>query len=332
MLRRIRKRDRVSPGRRSSALVVALAACVMFCAIESGYAGESNAGDGAYPADSTGNSVKTTTGVERSESLHVLDATPTDLRGIIETLRAPRTGSGCANWADPDSLAGILVPLPGAAWLLVGDSGDASRGTSEWSIGDLQRKYRVIRYSRSSSPLAGEIVFMVREADAEAERRCVRRLRGVAVQWLHRAGDPGIVPNAGKMVVREVRFARAAVIGPAGEPVATGDTVVKLSLAEGWIWMAWREMKAQRWGIAVGVVVGVLLTILTILTRTLTRIGAGMLCRIRKLKVLNRSNREESVEDAERQNEEDEGPGNACPTCRDSVRGDPGLGEKEEGV
>ena len=64
-----------------------LAACVMFCAIESGYAGESNAGDGAYPADSTGNSVKTTTGVERSESLHVLDATPTDLRGIIETLR-----------------------------------------------------------------------------------------------------------------------------------------------------------------------------------------------------------------------------------------------------
>ena len=254
------------------------------------------------------------TGVDQSESIYVLDATPTDFHRIIETLRAPHAGSGCANWAEPDSQAGMLVPLPGETWLLVGDRGEVSRGTSKWSIGNLQRKYRVISNRQSGSPRTGEIVFMVREADAEAERRCVERLRGVAVQWLNRAGDPGIVPNAGEMVVREVRFARAAEMGPAGEPVETGDTVVKLSLAEGWISMVWREMKAHRWGIAGGMVGTVLLMILT-------WIGGGMLRRIRKLKVLNRSNREESVEDAERQNEEDESPANACPEKSASTDG-----------
>ena len=166
---------------------------------------------------------------------------------------------------------------------------------------------------------------MLREADADAERRCVGRLRGIVVQWLNRAGDPDVGQNAGKMVVREVRFAKAAVVGPAGDPVETGDTIVTLSLAEGWISMVYREMKTQRWGIAGGIVAGVLLTVLT-------SIGGGMLRRIRKLKVLNRSNPEESVEDAERQNEEDEGSANACPARRESARGDPGPSEKEEGA
>ena len=305
----------MSEGRRPRALVVALAVCAMLCASKMGNAGESNTGhgDGAYPTDSTGNSVKITE-VEQSESLHVLDATLTDLHGIIENLRAPRTGSGCAHWADPDSRAGMLVPLPGAAWLLVGEHGGARQGTREWSIRNLQRKYPVIRFTRSGSPLVGEIVFTLREADAEAERRCVGRLRGIAVRWLNRAGDPDVVENAGKMVVREVRFQRAAAIGPDGDPVPTGDTVVKLSLSEGWLSMVYREMRAQLWGIVGGMVAGVLLTILTVLTS----FGGGMLRRVRKLKVLNRSNREDSVEEPERKIEDDASAGSACPKNRTS--------------
>ena len=107
----------------------------------------------------------------------------------------------------------MLVPLPGAAWLLVGEHGGFRQGTSEWSIRNLQRKYPVIKFTRSGSPLVGKIVFTLREADAEAERRCFGRLRGIAVRWLNRAGDPDVVEHAGKMVVREVRFQRAAVIG-----------------------------------------------------------------------------------------------------------------------
>ena len=106
------------------------------------------------------------------------------------------------------------------------------------------------------------------------------------------------------MVVREVRFARAAVVGTADEPVPTGATIVKLSLAEGWMSMVWREMKAQQWGIAGGIVAGVLLAVLT-------RIGGGMLRRIRKLILLNRPNRDESVEEAERKVKEEGGAGSA---------------------
>ena len=284
--------------------MAALAACVMCCASESANAGDSNAGDGAYPADSTGNLVKTRTGVERSEPLFVLDAMPADLHGVIEAVRAPRTGSGCDHWADPDSRAGMLVPLLGAAWLLVGERGGVRRGTSEWSIENLQRKYPVIRFTQSGSPVAGEIVFTLREAVAEAERRCARRLRGVVVQWLNRAAGPDIVEGAGKMVVREVKFARAAVIGPAGDPVATGDTVVKLSLVEGWTSMVYRKMKAQLWGIVGGMGGSLLLTIFTVIVVRGVR-------RVRKLKVLDRSGHQKSVEEAERKSEEGGGAGNS---------------------
>ena len=141
---------------------------------------------------------------------------------------------------------------------------------------------------------------MLREADAEAERRCVGRLRGIVVRWLNRAGDPNNVDGAGKMVVREVKFARAAVVGPAGDTVETGDTVVKLALAEGWTSMVYREMKAHRWGIVGGVVAGGLLAILM-------RIGGGILRRAGKLKVLDRSDREELVAEAEKNGEDDGG-------------------------
>ena len=116
------------------------------------------------------------------------------------------------------------------------------------------------------------------------------------------------------MVVREVRFQRAAAIGPDGDPVPTGDTVVKLSLSEGWLSMVYREMRAQLWGIVGGMVAGGLLTILTVLTS----FGGGMLRRVRKLKVLNRSNREDSVEEPERKIEDDASAGSACPKNRTS--------------
>ena len=292
------------PGRRSGALLAVLTAFVSCCASESGDPGETNAGDGAYPADSTGNPVEIRTEVEQPDPLFVLDTTLADLQRVIEAVRTPRTGSGCGHWTDPDSQAGVLVPLPGTAWLLVGDRGDVRQATSEWSIRNLQRKYPVIRFTRSGAPLTGEIVLMVREADAEAERRCVGRLRGVVVRWLNRASDLDIVEGAGTMVVREVRFARAAVTSPTGDLVATGDTIVQLSLTESWISMARREMEAQRWGIVGGMVGGVLLAALMFM-------GGRAVRGVRKLRVLNRSGREESVEDGERQNEEDEAAANA---------------------
>ena len=259
-----RRMERLTSGRVSFLLAAALAVCVTVFASDSAYAREVLARDDVHPAESTKNPVGAATRVtvRRSDPLYVLDHTPKDLHGLIEKLRAPPMGSGCANWLDPDLRAGMLVPLPGAAWFLVGDRGDLKRETDTWSIRNLLRKYRLIGNSRSGSPSVGKIVFPVPAAVAEAELECVEHLRGVVVRWLNRRGDPDS-GGADSMVVREVRFSRAAVMGSAGRPVPTGDTVVTLSLAEGWIDMVWREMEAQRWGIAGGIVAGVLLTLLS---------------------------------------------------------------------
>ena len=125
---------------------------------------------------------------------------------------------------------------------------------------------------------------MLSETQVEAERRCVERLRGIPVRWLNRAGDTNTVAGPAIMVVRDVQIRRAAVIGFAGEPVATGDIVVELSFAEGFMSMVWREMQAQRWGIAAGLLSGVLLTILT-------WVGGRMFRKFRKFQKRNRNTR-----------------------------------------
>ena len=132
-----------------------LAACMMSCLSESANAGEINAIDGAYPAATTGDLLKTTAVGEGSEPFFVLGTTPTDLHTLIEGVRAPPTGSGCAHWAGLDSLAGMLVPLPGAAWLLVGGRGEARPGTDDFSIGNVQRRYPVLTFRRSGLSSCG---------------------------------------------------------------------------------------------------------------------------------------------------------------------------------
>ena len=292
MLARNEQKERVSRG--SWALVAVLALCLMSSAGGSAKAGDIRANDGAYPAVSSGSLEPTTIGGEESEHLVVQDTTPADIRRLMESIRAPSIGSGCDDWADPDTRAGMLVPIPGATWLLVGGGEDAKRGSAEFSIGNLLRKYPVISSRRSGSPRVGEIRLLLREADEEAERRCVERLRGVVVQWLNLAGDPTAVAGPSEMVVRDVRFARHAVIGTDGESLPTGDIVVKLSFAESWISMVWREMAAQRWGIAGGIVAGVLLTILA-------RIRGGVAVRLRQLKALCRSRRAKLLDDRKRE-------------------------------
>ena len=59
-------------------------------------------------------------------------------------------------------------------------------------------------------------------------------------------------------------------------------------------------------------------------------IGGGTFRSLHKLKMRNRSARETSVHDAAQQGEDDGGPENACPPCREGVSGGAGPGEKDE--
>ena len=115
-----RMRHHLQRVARAFLLVVVLAARMPLCLSESANAGEINSVDGPNPAAATGDLLKTTAVGEESEPMIVLGTTPADLHTLIEGVRAPPTGSGCAHWPVPDSMTGILVPLQGAAWLLVG--------------------------------------------------------------------------------------------------------------------------------------------------------------------------------------------------------------------
>ena len=287
-------RSKVGGGRQIVAILAAVAVC---CASESRSADESRAKDDAVASGSSGNLERAKEDVERPEHLHVLDATQGDLRGLVEGMRAPAMGSGCDLWADHRSRAGMLVPVPGAVRLFVGEHGDGPRETGDFSVGKVQRKYPVTKFARSGSPYSGEIVIALPKAVAEAERGCVERLRGVRVKWLKWPGEVGDAVAA-DMVVRDVRFSRAAVVGPAGDAVATGDTVAKLSLAEPWTSMVFREMKAQMWGILGGMVGGL---VLAILMGTADR----MWRRLKRAKALDRPDDEAAAEDQERGSDED---------------------------
>ena len=231
------------------------------------------------------------------EHVYVLDATLGDFRGLVAGVRAPAMGSGCDLWADHRSLAGLLVPVPGAVRLFVGDQGDTAAGSGGFSVGNVQRSYPVTEFCNSGSPGSGEIVITLPKVVADTERGCLERLRGARVRWLN---WPGEVSDsvAADLVVRDVRFARAALVDPAGEAVDTGDTVAKLSLAEPWKSMVYRELKAQVWGILGGMVGGLVLTILTAM-------AVRMWGRLRRKRASDRPDDEAAAEDPERGGDED---------------------------
>ena len=146
-------------------------------------------------------------------------------------------------------------------------------------------------FRQSGSPVAGEIVVTLAKAVADRERECVERLRRIAVKWLNWPGEDR-ESVAAEMVVRDVRFARAAVVGAKGDAVETGDTVAKLSLAEGWPSMIYRELKAQFWGVVAGMVGTVVLAIGTALVVRAAR-------RFRRMRTAVRRGEEASVEKVE---------------------------------
>ena len=287
-------RSRIGGGRQIVAILAAIAVC---CASESRSEDESRAGDDAFTPESSVNLERVKEEEGRPEHLYVLNTTMGDLRRKMEGFRAPAMGSGCDHWVDHLPTAGMLVPIPGAVRLFVGEHRDVPRETGDFSVGNVQRKYRVKNFARSGSPLSGEIVIVLPKAVSETERGCVERLHGIRVAWLNWPGEEG-ESVAADMVVRGIRFARAAVVGPAGDTVATGDTVAKLSLAEPWSSMVYREMKAQVWGILGGIAGGMVLMILR-------PMAARMWRRPKRTKELDRPDDAAAVEGPELRSDED---------------------------
>ena len=74
-----------------------------------------------------------------------------------------------------------------------------------------------------------------------------------------------------EMVVQEIRFTQAGRVGPAGETIPTGEILAVLTLSESWMSMAYRKMKEQIWGAALGMAGSVCLMLLSRIVGRLVR-------------------------------------------------------------
>ena len=200
---------------------------------------------------------------QRPDHLHLVEPSPSDLRRYLQSIPMPTNPKTCEEWTPSYSIAGLLLPVVGAARLFIGEDLGVERTESNIRIPNVQRNYAVTSFTKSGAPLVGAITIMLPSDLARQEQTCLEHLSGARIEWPSLTDDPTDVGETVGMVVQEVRFFAAAEVGPAGALVATGETVATLTLSERWMSMAYREMKAHAWGIAGGMAGSVLLMILT---------------------------------------------------------------------
>ena len=183
---------------------------------------------------------------EDDYGIHVISSNPTELHGFLERMDgvAPWV-KDCVDWSAADVRAGMLALVPGVSRLYIGKP-ETARGRN--SITDVEKIYEVASAGISGSPFEGTVLVMLQAADFESEKPCLEKLRGTAISWA--SGDNSAFPDvAGKVVVRQVQFSRAARVGSDGKAVATGAMLATLTVSEGVASMVARQLSAHFWGI-----------------------------------------------------------------------------------
>ena len=137
----------------------------------------------------------------------------------------------------------MLVAVSGASRLFIGKP---KRG----GVDDMERNYEVSSASIGGSPREGNVVVRLPAGEMGKEKSCLLKMAGVRIQWAAPGGDAGHPDFEGQVLVKDVRFSRAARVDPGGQVAPTGDFVATLEVSETWTGMVVREMKAHSWGIA----------------------------------------------------------------------------------
>ena len=195
---------------------------------------------------------------QRPDHLDLGEPSISELSRWLAAMSRITSARKCSEWTERDLIGGFLVPVRGAARLLVGMPDDeAGPGTTR--IRDVERNYLVTSFTRSGAPLEGAIKIKMPRDEMQGERVCLEQLHGVAVAWPILTDDPSDVEETVEMVVREVSFAAAGEIGPSGAARATGETIATLAVSERWASMAYRQLWAHRWGVLGGMVGSIVL-------------------------------------------------------------------------
>ena len=182
-------------------------------------------------------------GEGKDYGLHIVTSNRARLREHFERMDgvAPWI-KDCEEWSADDARVGML--FPGESRLFIGKPKADGDG-----IYEVEKNYEVSSVGIGGSPFKGTVHVMLNEADMRAEKLCLEKLRGTAIRWGRSGGDSSYPDIDGEVVVRDVRFSRAARIESSGEVAATGAFVTTLTVSEGTMSMVFREISAHSWGI-----------------------------------------------------------------------------------
>ena len=200
--------------------------------------------DSAAPTEDSSAGREQKTGDEEDYGLHVTNPGRPELREYFERMGVVAPwAKDCEEWSTDDSRVGMLVP--GASRLFIGRPKADVDGIG---IDAIEKNYEVSNVGIGGSPFEGTVQVMLQAADMRAEKVCLEKLRGTAIRWERSGGDSGYPDVDGEVVVRDVKFSRAARMS-GGEVAATGAFVATLKVSEGAMSMVLREMSAHVWGI-----------------------------------------------------------------------------------
>lgn len=188
----------------------------------------------------------------RTDELHFGQLTPSEIRSYFQRNVLSVLTANCDDWSHQDSRVGLLLPIEGAAVLLVGKSYASEGGGNTERIRGIERGYLLESFAKGGAPLEGQVSIKLQADLADEERRCLENLQDVPIRWA--AIENGVLeePETVELVVSEVRFFRFGTLGTDGKRTPTGETLATLKLSESWISMAYRKARENIWGIAGG--------------------------------------------------------------------------------
>ena len=190
---------------------------------------------------------------KRGERWHHGKTTEAEFRRWLSTRLPSASLDACESWSDHDRRVAVFHPVEGAAVLIVGGSYGGERGGNNVGVKDIERHFFAESFGRGGAPLEGQLTIRIQPERWPDEQRCLEKLRGVRTKWTHIEMGSIDAERTVEMKVTDVQFARAAKVGSNGETIPTGEAMATVTMSESWMSMAFREMRAQRWGIAGGI-------------------------------------------------------------------------------
>ena len=206
-----------------------------------------------------------------TDELHFGELTSSEIRRYFQRNVLSILNVNCDDWSRQDSRVGLLLPIEGAAVLLVGKSYDSEGGGNTERIRGIERGYLLESFAKGGAPLEGQVSIKLQADLADEERRCLEKLQDVPIRWA--AIEKGALekPETVELVVSEVRFFRFGTLSADGKRTPTGETLASLKLSESWISMAYRKVRENIWGIAGGAAGSACLMLLSLTVRFLIR-------------------------------------------------------------